>query len=195
MDPAYKGHISMWDDGPGAVTVSSYIHGYDETAITDEQLAPSSRNGSTRPSSTRPTGRASATWSTCSQAGDVWLAYAWQGAYATLLSKTRRPGRLRRPQRGTQLLGRGLLHPQGQPQPGPGAQVPRREARRRWRATNLVNNFYYGTRQRDVMKGITDPTLRDGVLARRPLDPREDELHAEPDGRAARRLEQDVGWR
>ena len=29
----------MWDDGPGAVTVSSYIHGYDETAITDEQLA------------------------------------------------------------------------------------------------------------------------------------------------------------
>src|SRR5438046_25809 len=23
MDPTYKGHISMWDDGPGAVTVSS----------------------------------------------------------------------------------------------------------------------------------------------------------------------------
>ena len=35
----YAGHISMWDDGPGAVTVSSYVHGYDETAITDEQLA------------------------------------------------------------------------------------------------------------------------------------------------------------
>ena len=39
MDPKYAGHISMWDDGPGAVTISSYIHGYDETAITDEQLA------------------------------------------------------------------------------------------------------------------------------------------------------------
>jgi spermidine/putrescine transport system substrate-binding protein len=39
MDPAYDDHISMWDDGPAAVTVSSYIHGYDETAITDEELA------------------------------------------------------------------------------------------------------------------------------------------------------------
>ena len=38
LDPSYSGHISMWDDGPGAVTVSSYIHGWDETAITDEQL-------------------------------------------------------------------------------------------------------------------------------------------------------------
>ena len=39
LDPAYTGKISMWDDGPGAVTVSAYIHGYDETAITDDQLA------------------------------------------------------------------------------------------------------------------------------------------------------------
>ncbi|MCI0584616.1 MAG: extracellular solute-binding protein, partial [Chloroflexi bacterium] len=31
LDPQYKGHLSMWDDGPAAVTVSSYIHGYDET--------------------------------------------------------------------------------------------------------------------------------------------------------------------
>jgi spermidine/putrescine transport system substrate-binding protein len=38
-DPKYAGHISMWDDGPAAVTVSSYIHGYDETAITADQLA------------------------------------------------------------------------------------------------------------------------------------------------------------
>ena len=37
-DPKYDGHIMMWDDGPGAVTVSSYIHGWDETAITDAQL-------------------------------------------------------------------------------------------------------------------------------------------------------------
>jgi spermidine/putrescine transport system substrate-binding protein len=38
LDPQYAGHISTWDDGPGAVTVSSYIHGYDETNITAEQL-------------------------------------------------------------------------------------------------------------------------------------------------------------
>jgi len=28
LDPKYKGPISMWDDGPGAVAVSSYIHGW-----------------------------------------------------------------------------------------------------------------------------------------------------------------------
>jgi spermidine/putrescine-binding protein len=39
MDPKFKGHVSMWDDGPGAVTISSYIHGWDETKITPEQLA------------------------------------------------------------------------------------------------------------------------------------------------------------
>ena len=44
----YDGHVSMWNDGPGAVTVSSYIHGYDETAITDEQLAEIEGSGSPR---------------------------------------------------------------------------------------------------------------------------------------------------
>jgi spermidine/putrescine transport system substrate-binding protein len=39
FDEQYAGHISMWNDGPGAVTVSSYINGWDESAITDEQLA------------------------------------------------------------------------------------------------------------------------------------------------------------
>src|SRR5258706_481372 len=39
LDPKYAGHVSMWDDGPGAVTISSYIHGYDETAVTADQLA------------------------------------------------------------------------------------------------------------------------------------------------------------
>ena len=35
LDPKYKGHISMWDDGPGAVAVSAYIHGWgDETKVT-----------------------------------------------------------------------------------------------------------------------------------------------------------------
>src|SRR5512135_854288 len=39
LDPKYKGHISMWDDGPGAVAVSSYIHGWgDETKVTPDEL-------------------------------------------------------------------------------------------------------------------------------------------------------------
>ena len=35
----YAGHVSMWNDGPGAVAVSSYINGWDETDLTDDQLA------------------------------------------------------------------------------------------------------------------------------------------------------------
>jgi spermidine/putrescine-binding protein len=30
LNEEYAGHISMWDDGPAAVTVSSYINGWDE---------------------------------------------------------------------------------------------------------------------------------------------------------------------
>src|SRR6185369_694282 len=37
FDNTYKGHVSMWDDGPGAVTVSSYVHGWDETKVTADQ--------------------------------------------------------------------------------------------------------------------------------------------------------------
>jgi len=39
FDPKYKGHISMWDDGPGAVTIATYVKGWDETKLSDQQLA------------------------------------------------------------------------------------------------------------------------------------------------------------
>ena len=39
FDEQYADHISMWNDGPGAVAVSSYINGWDETDLTEEQLA------------------------------------------------------------------------------------------------------------------------------------------------------------
>ena len=39
LDPEYSGHISMWDDGVAARSTSPrYIHGWDETNLTDEQL-------------------------------------------------------------------------------------------------------------------------------------------------------------
>src|SRR6185437_1682896 len=56
FDQQYKGHLSMWDDGPGAVTVSAYIHGYDEKNITDDQLAAIKAEWTAQPSSTRRTG-------------------------------------------------------------------------------------------------------------------------------------------
>ena len=76
----------MWDDGPAAVTVSSYIHGWDETAITDEQLAEIERSG--RPRGAQPAllgPRVRRTSARTSISGDIWVAYAWQGCYATAL--------------------------------------------------------------------------------------------------------------
>ncbi len=87
MDPAYKGHISMWDDGPSAVTTSSYIHGYDETAITDEQLASIKQEWIDQAKLNKTYWAAESDLVPLMQAGEVWLAYAWQGAYATLLSQ------------------------------------------------------------------------------------------------------------
>ena len=157
-DPQYDGHIMMWEDGPGAVTVSSYIHGWDETTITTDQLAESKEEW-TRVLCANPT-----TWvyETDLVAGvkdnDVWAAYSWQGAYATL-------------------LGEGL----------PMAYADPKEQRNSWvgmygisadsenydlalrfideklgpkTGENLVNLYYYGTVNQDVMSAITDENLK-----------------------------------
>ena len=86
MDPAYDQHIAMWDDGPAAVTVSSYIHGWDETAITDDQLAQIEQEWKDQ----RPLNLHywdSEYENLCPEviSGDIWVAYAWQGCYATAL--------------------------------------------------------------------------------------------------------------
>ena len=86
LDPAYKGHISMWDDGPGAVTVSSYIHGYDETAITDDQLAAIKAEWIAQAPLNKIYWAAETRPRRGDENGEVWVAYAWQGAYATLLA-------------------------------------------------------------------------------------------------------------
>ena len=77
----------MWDDGPAAVTVSSYIHGYDETAITDDQLAAIKAEWTAQRQLNKIYWAAEPDLVAGMTSGDVWVAYAWQGAYATLLTK------------------------------------------------------------------------------------------------------------
>jgi spermidine/putrescine transport system substrate-binding protein len=158
FDETYDDHISMWDDGPGAVTVSSYIHGWDETAITDEQLEQAKQEWIAQ----APLNRTY--WATeygeldeLVRSDEVWLAYAWQGVYATL-------------------LGEGV--PVGYANP--------KEGRNSWvgvyginsttenydlalrflddklgmqTGINVVENFYYGSANADSMAAITDETL------------------------------------
>jgi spermidine/putrescine transport system substrate-binding protein len=86
FDERFAGHVSMWDSGDGAVTVTSYILGYDEQNISDEQLAEmkqmwiDQRDLNLFYWTDEPELEAAIT------SGDVWVAYAWNGAYYRLRS-------------------------------------------------------------------------------------------------------------
>jgi spermidine/putrescine-binding protein len=85
LDEKYAGHVSMWDSGLGAVTIASYILGLDERNLTEEQLATikqmwiDQRDVNLFYWTTEPELVAAMT------SGDVWAAYAWNGAYKSLL--------------------------------------------------------------------------------------------------------------
>lgn len=158
FDPKYKGHISMWDDGPGAVTVSAYIHGWDETAITDAQLAQIKTEWTDQAKLDKTYWGGEPDLVQSMASGDVWLAYAWQGAYATL-------------------LGQGVPVAYANPKEGRNSWVgvygirandPNYDLALRFldeklgtlTGNNLVTNYYYGSSNSEVMAGITDPTLK-----------------------------------
>ena len=159
LDPAYDGHISMWDDGPAAVTVSSYIHGYDETAITDDQLADIQAEWTAQAPLNVAYWAAETDLVPLMSAGDAWVAYAWQGAYATL-------------------LGEGVAVAYANPSEGRNSWVgmygisassPNYDLALKFldqkladeTSTNLPNLYYYGSANGDVMAAITDETLKE----------------------------------
>lgn len=86
LNEDYAGHISMWNDGPAAVTVSSYIHGWDETAVTAEQLAQAEEEWiAQKPLNAFYWSGEYTDLCPAVQDGTVWVAYAWQGCYAAAL--------------------------------------------------------------------------------------------------------------
>jgi spermidine/putrescine transport system substrate-binding protein len=101
FDPALAGHLSMWDDGPGAVAVASYIKGWDETKLGPEQLAEIERMWVEQRKLNRFywTGEPELVQGMAS--GEIWAAYAWacpwptptppRGATAGLGSMASRP--------------------------------------------------------------------------------------------------------
>lgn len=158
-DPAYKGHISMWDDGPGAVTVSSYIHGYDETAITDEQLAAIKQEWIDQAKLNKAYWAGEPELVALFESGDATVAYAWQGAYATLLANGQVPVAYADPKEGrNSWVGTYCIS-----KDTPNYDLALRfidEKLGQKTGENLVANFYYGHANQDVMDGITDATLR-----------------------------------
>ncbi len=156
----YAGHISMWDDGPGAVTVSSYIHGWDETAITDEQLAQIEEEWTAQ----KPLNLHY--WDSeydnlCPEviSGEIWVAYAWQGCYSTALGESA-PVAYAIPEEGRNSWA-GLY--------GISAETDSPELALEFldqklaeaTCTNVVVLYYYGCPRSDVMGSIDDPFIID----------------------------------
>ena len=158
MDPKYKGHISMWDDGPGAVAVSAYINGWgDETKITPEQLA------QVKDEWTKQRALNLFYWAgepeliDAMAKGDVWVAYGWQGTYAQLLAKGI-PVAYANPKEGRN----SWVGMYGIRKGDPNYDLALKFLDEKLgvaTGTNVVNEFYYGDSNIDVMNAITDTTL------------------------------------
>jgi spermidine/putrescine transport system substrate-binding protein len=159
FDDTYDDHVSMWDDGPAAVTVSAYIHGYDETAITADQLASIEAEWKAQ----KPlnllywTGEYT-DFCPAVQSGEIWVAYAWQGCYATVLYDESQPVAYANPTEGRNSWV-GLY--------GISSQTESYELALKFldnklaleTCTNAVINFYYGCVNQDAMDAVTDPVL------------------------------------
>jgi spermidine/putrescine transport system substrate-binding protein len=158
LDPAYNGHIMMWDDGPGAVTVSSYIHGWDETAITADQLAQAKTEWTAALKANPTTWLGEPDLIAGFQTGDVWAGYGWQSAYATLLPDL--PMAYADPKEGRN----SWVGVYGIRKDSPNYDLALRFLDEKLGfATGeyLVNTWYFGTSNADVIAAITDENLKE----------------------------------
>jgi spermidine/putrescine transport system substrate-binding protein len=154
----YAGHIAMWDDGPAAVTTSSYINGWDETAITEEQLAQIEADWiEQKPLNLHY-------WDSeydnlCPEviSGDIWVAYAWQGCYATALYEGA-PVAYATPKEGRNSWV-GLYGISAQSDSPELALEFLDDKLAELTCGNAVTLFYYGCANSEVMAAMEDPVL------------------------------------
>jgi len=155
QDQAYKGHISMWDDGPGAVTVSSYIHGWDETQITPDQLATIKAEWIAQKKLNRTYWESAGDLPPLFKSGEVTVAYAWQGDFATLVGE-KVPVAYANPKEGrNSWVGVYCINAKSQNYDLALKFIDEKLAEQT--NINLVDEYFYGTANGDVMNGINDP--------------------------------------
>ena len=154
----YAGHISMWNDGPGAVAVSSYINGWDETNLTDEQLAQIEADWiAQKPLNAFYWTGEYTDLCPAVEDGTVWVAYAWQGCYAQALTNGH-PVAYANPEEGRNSWV-GLY---GISADSESPELAHEFLDLKLAATtcgNAVTLFYYGCANGDVMAAIEDPIL------------------------------------
>ena len=159
FNQSYAKHISMWDDGPAAVTVSSYIHGYDETKITDAQLAAVEAEWKIqKPLNIHYWTGEYTDFCPEVQSGDIWVAYAWQGCYATVLYDKSQPVAYANPKEGRNSWV-GFYGISSKTASYNLALQFLDDKLAKMSCENAVTNFYYGCVNQEVMNGITDPVL------------------------------------
>jgi spermidine/putrescine transport system substrate-binding protein len=154
----YKGHISMWDDGPAAVSVSAYVHDYDETAISDDQLASIEQEWKDQKSLNLHY------WDSeyenlCPEvmSGDIWVAYAWQGCYATALYEGTHVAYANPTEGRNSWVGLYGIRA-GSESPDLALKFLDDKLAKKT-CSNAVTLFYYGCANADVMAAIKDPVL------------------------------------
>ena len=123
----------MWDDGVAAVDVASYAHGWDELNLTDEQLEQIKQDWIAQREHNLFYWSGEPELVEAMASGDVWVAYAWQGAYALLRAQDV-PVAYANPEEGRNSWVGVLRHPQGDREPRQCLRLPRRQAGGRDRA-------------------------------------------------------------
>jgi len=155
FDPQYKGHLSMWDDGPGAVTVSAYVHKYDETNITADQLKAIKAEWIAQAPLNKTYWSAPADLEGLMNSGEVWAGYAWQGSFA-VTKGAGTPVAYANPKEGRN----SWIGVYGIRKDDPNYDLAMRFLDAKLgllTGQNLVNLYYYGTTNQDVMNGLSDP--------------------------------------
>ena len=154
----YAGHVSMWNDGPAAVAVSSYINGWDETNLTDDQLAQVEADWiAQKPLNAFYWTGEYVDLCPAVQDGTVWVAYAWQGCYATALAAGD-PVAYANPEEGRNSWV-GLYGISAESESPDLAHEFLDMKLAELTCGNAVTLFYYGCANGDVMAAITDPIL------------------------------------
>jgi spermidine/putrescine transport system substrate-binding protein len=156
QDPKYAGHISMWDDAAAAFHVGALINGFDVTNLTPEQNAKIKEDWIAQRASNLFYWGGESELVTGLESGDVWLGYAWQGTYAQLLEKGI-PVEYAELEEGRLSWICGYMIPKGG-----NVDLALRYLDAKLAAengNNLVNMYYYGHANQDVMGAVSDEKL------------------------------------
>ena len=156
-NPEYAGHISMIDDGASAVSTSAAIHGWDVTQLTPEQMDQIKQEWIDQRDLNLFYWSGEPELVEAMASGDVWVGLGWQGAYALLRAQDI-PVAYADPKEGrASWVGQYGIRKGTENLDAAYAFLDGKLAEETSR--NVVEIFYYGASNQDVLDSITDPEL------------------------------------